>query len=107
MMEKQYSGTLIGDYIRYFPEKNRTETEEKALYYGIQALMETGRFSGMKGEPEKEAGDSLNLERAMQMLKMSRKGFLVQQERRHRDEEGELQKLLDKCGACPERDEYS
>ena len=94
MMEKQYSGTLIGDYIRYFPEKNRTETEEKALYYGIQALMETGRFSGMKGEPEKEAGDSLNLERAMQMLKMSRKGFLVQQERRHRDEEGELQKLL-------------
>ena len=49
MMEKQYSGTLIGDYIRYFPENNRTETEEKALYYGIQALMETGRFFGMKG----------------------------------------------------------
>ena len=94
MMEKQYSGTLIGDYIRYFPENNRTETEEKALYYGIQALMETGRFSGMKGEPEKEAGYSLDLERPMQMLKMSRKGFLVQQERRRRDEEGELQKLL-------------
>lgn len=40
-------------------------------------------------------GDSsVDMGRAMQMLKMSRKGFLVQQERRRRDEEGELQKLL-------------
>ena len=41
----------------------------------------------------------------MQMLKMSRKGFLVQQERRRRDGEGGAAKAFDKCGACPERDE--
>ena len=93
MMEKQYSGTLIGDYIRYFPENNRTETEEKALYYGIQALMETGRFSGMKGEPEKEAGYSLDLERSMQMLKMSRKGYLTEAARRKKDLEKEKEKI--------------
>ena len=43
-LEKQYSGTLIGDYIAYFREKDPlSETEKKALYYGLQALLETGR----------------------------------------------------------------
>lgn len=40
---KKYSGTLIGDYISYFLEKDRNAVEEKALYYGLQALLETSR----------------------------------------------------------------
>lgn len=39
---RQYEGTLIGEYIRYFEEiEDRTVVEEKALYYGLQALLET------------------------------------------------------------------
>lgn len=41
--KKNYSGTLIGDYISYFLEKDRNAVEEKALYYGLQALLETSR----------------------------------------------------------------
>ena len=33
-LQKKYSGTLIGDYISYFLEKDRNAVEEKALYYG-------------------------------------------------------------------------
>ena len=41
---KRYSGTLIGDYISYFTSKNiMNEVERKALYYGLQALLETSR----------------------------------------------------------------
>lgn len=40
---KQYKGTLIGDYIEYFWSKEKTAVEEKALYYGLQALLETSR----------------------------------------------------------------
>ena len=39
----RYRGTLIGDYIQYFLDKKRTSVEEKALYYGLQALLETSR----------------------------------------------------------------
>ena len=42
-LKKQYAGTLIGDYIRFFTDRNISETEEKALYYGLQALLETSR----------------------------------------------------------------
>ena len=42
-LQKKYSGTLIGDYISYFLEKDRNAVEEKALYYGLQALLETSR----------------------------------------------------------------
>ena len=42
-LEKKYSGTLIGDYISCFLEKDRSAMEEKALYYGLQALLETSR----------------------------------------------------------------
>lgn len=41
-LAKRYSGTLIGDYITYFLSRERTMVEEKALYYGLQALLETG-----------------------------------------------------------------
>ena len=40
---RRYSGTLIGDYIQSFRETDMGEVERKALYYGLQALLETGR----------------------------------------------------------------
>lgn len=41
-LERQYSGTLVGSFIASFREKEElTEVEEKALYYGLQALLET------------------------------------------------------------------
>jgi DNA repair exonuclease SbcCD nuclease subunit len=41
-LEKRYGGTLVGSYIAWFREKETlTEVEEKALYYGLQALLET------------------------------------------------------------------
>lgn len=46
-LEKQYSGTLIGDYIAHFRNMGRlSETEKKALDYGLQALLETSRMRG-------------------------------------------------------------
>ncbi|MDO5134817.1 MAG: DNA repair exonuclease [Eubacteriales bacterium] len=42
-LKKTYAGTLIGDYIDCFLEKDRTITEDKALYYGLQALLLTSR----------------------------------------------------------------
>jgi len=41
-LKRQYAGTLIGDYIRFFSGKI-SETEEKALFYGLQALLTTSR----------------------------------------------------------------
>ena len=40
-LSRQYAGTLIGDYIHYFMKKDRNITEDKALFYGLQALLET------------------------------------------------------------------
>lgn len=40
-LRKRYSGTLVGDYIALFHEKDMSLVEEKALYYGLQALLET------------------------------------------------------------------
>lgn len=42
-LQRRYSGTLIGDYIGYFLSKERNTVEEKALYHGLQALLETSR----------------------------------------------------------------
>ena len=39
-LRKQQEGTLVGKYIRSFDGKEGT-VEQKALYYGLQALMET------------------------------------------------------------------
>ena len=38
---RQYAGTLIGDYIAFFMKKDRNIVEEKAFFYGLQALLET------------------------------------------------------------------
>jgi DNA repair exonuclease SbcCD nuclease subunit len=40
VLKKQQAGTLVGEYIRCFDGKDGT-VEQKALYYGLQALMET------------------------------------------------------------------
>ncbi len=42
-IRRHYSGTLIGDYINAFQGRELSLVEEKALYYGVQALMETSR----------------------------------------------------------------
>ncbi|NCB92188.1 MAG: DNA repair exonuclease [Clostridia bacterium] len=39
LLRKQQEGTLVGEYIRCFDGKDGT-VEQKALYYGLQALME-------------------------------------------------------------------
>lgn len=39
-LKERYRGTLIGEFIEYFPA-NRTELETKALYYGMQALLQS------------------------------------------------------------------
>ena len=38
----QYKGSLIGDYIEYFTDKE-DETSQKAFYYGLNALLEAKR----------------------------------------------------------------
>ena len=38
---RKYTGTLIGDYIGHFMGRELTVVEEKALYHGLQALLET------------------------------------------------------------------
>ena len=44
-LQEKYAGTLIGDYIHFFLEKNRNTVEDKAFYYGLQALLETRHSS--------------------------------------------------------------
>ena len=39
-LKEQYRGTLISEFIGYFPTE-RTPLETKALYYGIQALLQS------------------------------------------------------------------
>lgn len=38
---RKYTGTLIGDYVGCFMGRELTVVEEKALYHGLQALLET------------------------------------------------------------------
>ncbi len=40
-LERKFSGTLIGEYIRAFRGRELTEVEQKALDYGLAALLET------------------------------------------------------------------
>lgn len=42
-LQKRYAGTLIGEYIGYFRKKDCSSVEKKALYYGLQALLQTSR----------------------------------------------------------------
>ena len=45
-LERRFSGTLVGDFIAGFQGRELSLVEEKALYYGLQALLETGSSSG-------------------------------------------------------------
>ena len=40
-LRRKYEGQLIGYYIESFEEHERSETEEKALRYGLEALLGT------------------------------------------------------------------
>ena len=40
-LHRKYTGTLIGDYVGCFMGRELTVVEEKALYHGLQALLET------------------------------------------------------------------
>ena len=90
-LKEQYRGTLIGDYIERFKDPgHRPVAEGKALYHGLQALLNasvlvTGRV--MQDAQQKDLG------RILQMLKMSRKGYQVQVERRNKEDLAEKQKL--------------
>ena len=90
-LHEQYRGTLIGDYIEQFRDTgHRPVVEGKALYHGLQALLNAsvlvnGRV--MQDTKQKDLG------RVLQMLKMSRKGYQVQVERRKREDLAEKQKL--------------
>jgi hypothetical protein len=42
-LEERYAGTLIGNYISYFRNKDCSTVEKKALYYGLQALLQTSK----------------------------------------------------------------
>ena len=42
---RRYRGTIIGDYIHSFgEEEDLSDTERKALFYGLGALFKTARF---------------------------------------------------------------
>ena len=38
-IREKYEGSLIGEYVAHFMEKDRTIVENKALYYGLRALL--------------------------------------------------------------------
>ena len=40
-LARRFRGTLIGDFIEHFSGRELSVVEEKALYHGLQALMET------------------------------------------------------------------
>lgn len=43
VLRRQYKGQLIGDYIESFAGRELGKAEEKALYYGLEALMYSGK----------------------------------------------------------------
>lgn len=90
-LHEQYKGTLIGDYIEQFPDNGRRPVvQDKALYYGLQALLNASVLVNGRVMQDAEQKD---LGRILQMLKMSRKGYQVQVERRRKDDQTEKQKI--------------
>ena len=90
-LHEQYKGTLIGDYIEQFADSgSRPVVEDKALYHGLQSLLNASVLvngSVMQDAEQKDLG------RILQMLKMSRKGYQVQVERRKKENLAEKQKI--------------
>lgn len=90
-LHEQYKGTLIGDYIEQFPDNGRRPVvQDKALYHGLQALLNASVL--VNGRVMRDA-EQKDLGRILQMLKMSRKGYQVQVERRRKDDQTEKQKI--------------
>lgn len=90
-LHEQYKGTLIGDYIEQFPDNGRRPVvQDKALYHGLQALLNASVLVNGRVMQDAEQKD---LGRILQMLKMSRKGYQVQVERRRKDNQTEKQKI--------------
>ena len=48
-LKQQYRGQLIGQYIESFEDHERTLTEEKALQYGLEALLAGLKETGQTG----------------------------------------------------------
>ena len=90
-LHEQYKGTLIGDYIEQFTDNaHRPVVEDKALYHGLQSLLNASVLVNGRVMQDAEQKD---LGRILQMLKMSRKGYQVQVERRKKDDLAEKQKI--------------
>ena len=90
-LHEQYKGTLIGDYIEQFPDNGRRPVvQDKALYHGLQALLNASVLVNGRVMQDAEQKD---LGRILQMLKLSRKGYQVQVERRRKDDQTEKQKI--------------
>ena len=90
-LHEQYKGTLIGDYIEQFPDNGRRPVvQDKVLYHGLQALLNASVLVNGRVMQDAEQKD---LGRILQMLKMSRKGYQVQVERRRKDDQTEKQKI--------------
>lgn len=90
-LHEQYKGTLIGDYIEQFPDNGRRPVvQDKALYHGLQALLNASVLVNGRVMQDAEQKD---LGRILQMLKMSCKGYQVQVERRRKDDQTEKQKI--------------
>lgn len=90
-LHEQYKETLIGDYIEQFPDNGRRPVvQDKALYHGLQALLNASVLVNGRVMQDAEQKD---LGRILQMLKMSRKGYQVQVERRRKDDQTEKQKI--------------
>ena len=90
-LHEQYKGTLIGDYIEQFPDNGRRPVvQDKALYHGLQALLNASVLVNGRVMQDAEQKD---LGRILQMLKMSRKGYQVRVERRRKDDQTEKQKI--------------
>ena len=90
-LREQYKGTLIGDYIEQFPDAaHRTVVQDKALYHGLQSLLNASVLVNGRVMQDAEQKD---LGRILQMLKMSRKGYQVQVEKRKKEDQTEKQKI--------------
>ena len=90
-LHEQYRGTLIGNYIEQFPDStHRSGVQDKALYHGLQSLLNASVLVNGRVMQDAEQKD---LGRILQMLKMSRKGYQVQVERRKKDDQTEKQKI--------------
>ena len=84
---------MLHPYIEQFADSgSRPVVEDKALYHGLQSLLNASVLVNGRVMQDAEQKD---LGRILQMLKMSRKGYQVQVERRKKENLAEKQKAVD------------